>query len=66
MYVNKIIQSKNGAFKFKGEVTQDELDYIINVGLNTLLEQGSLPLHSMETEELVNFPPIDPSGLVEQ
>lgn len=42
MKVEKITQTDEGIFKFQGELSQDEHDLVITVGLNFLYAQGVL------------------------
>lgn len=57
MEIKKIIKTSKGTVKFRGEVTEAEHEFILNVGLNTLLENGALPFTTVEEDEWENFPP---------
>lgn len=48
MKVNKTIETPNGPITFQGELTNEELDLVIEVGLNFLLAQGALPMKAMD------------------
>jgi hypothetical protein len=43
MLVNKSIETENGTVKFEGELEQNELDFVLKIGLNYLLTHGALP-----------------------
>ena len=43
MLVNTSIETENGNVKFEGELEQNELDFILKIGLNTLLKAGAIP-----------------------
>ncbi len=49
MEIKKSIKNKDGTVKFKGTLTQEEHDFVLTVGLNTLIEQGAI---AMTTEEV--------------
>ena len=51
MLVNKSIETANGTVKFEGELEQNELDFVLKVGLNVLLTQGAIPLVAKRTPE---------------
>ena len=41
MLVNKSIETENGTVKFEGELEQNELDFVLKIGLNYLLTHGA-------------------------
>jgi hypothetical protein len=43
MLVNKTIETPTGSIKFEGELEQQEVDYVMQIGLNTLLLRGAIP-----------------------
>ena len=43
MEINKTFKTAEGTVKFQGELSQEEADFVIQVGLNWLLQQGALP-----------------------
>jgi len=51
MLVNKSIETPNGTVKFEGELEQKELDFVLKIGLNTLLTAGAIPFTMKEKEE---------------
>ena len=56
MLVNKSVETPEGTIKFEGELEQNELDFILKIGLNTLLKAGAIPFTvaaKSATDELV-------------
>ena len=53
MLINKAIETENGTVKFEGELEQNELDFVLKIGLNTLLQMGAIPFTSKVTEDEV-------------
>lgn len=43
MHITKVIKTPEGSFKFSGELTPEEHDYVITVGLSYLFQSGTLP-----------------------
>ena len=50
MEIKKSIKTKAGTVMFKGELSPEEHDFVLSVGLNTLIEQGAIAMHSAEEE----------------
>jgi hypothetical protein len=50
MLVNKSIETPQGTVKFEGELEQNELDFILKIGLNTLLTAGAIPFTTKAKE----------------
>ena len=60
MDVKKVIKTKKGEVSFKGTLSAEEHEYVLAVGLNTLMEAGALPMQIIEDEDdYMNFPPVD-------
>jgi len=60
MDIKKVIKTKKGEVTFKGTLSPEEHEYVLAVGLNTLMEAGALPMQVIEDEDdYMNFPPID-------
>lgn len=53
MLVNKSIETPQGTVKFEGELEQVELDFVLKIGLNTLMQMGAIPF-TAKNEESVN------------
>ncbi len=43
MEVNKVIKTKDCNVKFEGELSQEEHEFVLTVGLHTLMQQGAIP-----------------------
>jgi hypothetical protein len=52
MEVKKVIKTPKGEFTFEGNLSQEELDVIVTVGIGYLLEKGALPLLTEIDENL--------------
>jgi len=57
MEIKKVIKTKSGEVTFKGSLTPEEHEFILAVGLNTLLENGALPIHLADEEDLADYIP---------
>jgi len=42
MKIDKKIETEMGVVHFKGELSEDELDYVVTIGLATLMIRGEL------------------------
>lgn len=42
MLVNKSFETPEGTIHFQGELTAMELDYVLQIGLNQLLQMGAV------------------------
>lgn len=42
MIISKTIETDDGTVTFQGELDQEELDYVLTLGLNLLLQQGAI------------------------
>lgn len=60
MEIKKSIKNKDGTVVFKGTLTPEEHDFVLSVGLNTLVEQGAIAMSSEEDisleEDIVYIP----------
>jgi hypothetical protein len=48
LQINNTFKTPQGTVTFQGELSQEEADYVIQMGLNYLLSQGALPFKSAE------------------
>ena len=48
MLVNKSIETDKGTVKFEGELEQAELDFVLQMGLNSLLKMGAISVTLQE------------------
>lgn len=52
MLVNKSVETPQGTVKFEGELEQNELDFVLKIGLNSLMRMGAIPFTSKEQQDL--------------
>lgn len=43
MEIKKVIKTSKGNVEFKGTITEEEHDFLIEYALNSLITQGALP-----------------------
>lgn len=43
MKIKKVVETPEGEFLFEGELSADEHDFIIEAGINFLVQQGIIP-----------------------
>jgi hypothetical protein len=53
MLVNKSIETPTGTIKFEGELEQNELDFVLKIGLNTLLTAGAIPFTTKTSDNTI-------------
>ena len=56
--IKKSIKNKDGTVVFKGTLSPEEHEFVLSVGLNTLIEQGAIAM-STEEEPDVDWIPRD-------
>jgi hypothetical protein len=49
--IKRVIKTSKGDFTFEGNLSQEELDVIVTVGIGVLLEKGAMPLLGIEEGE---------------
>ncbi len=62
MEIKKSIKNKDGTVVFKGTLSPEEHDFVLSVGLNTLVEQGAIAMtadEEIDLEEDVDWIPGD-------
>ena len=57
MQVNKLLKTSEGTVKFEGELTEEEHEFVVNIGLATLMEQGAIPFVTADEENAYKFIP---------
>lgn len=62
MKVNKTIENDNGTYIVDCEFNSEEMDGIIEIGLNVLLAHGALPFQATDEEDTYEVVP--PSELM--
>ena len=43
MKISKAVETEQGTIQFEGELTEQETDLVLEIGLNVLLAQGAIP-----------------------
>lgn len=64
MKINTVIQTDEGKVHFQGELTQQESDLVVEVGLGMLLARGAIPhlmQKAMEAKALEETPAEQPA-----
>lgn len=59
MEIKKSIKNKDGTVVFKGTLSPEEHDFVLSVGLNTLVEQGVLAMTAEEDINIEEEPDVD-------
>ena len=57
MEIRKVIKTKSGTVTFKGSLSPEEHEFVLAVGLNTLIEAGAIPMQIADEEDLADFIP---------
>lgn len=57
MQVSKLLKTSEGTVKFEGELTEEEHEFVVNIGLATLLEEGAIPFITATEENAHSFVP---------
>lgn len=52
MLINKSVELENGSVQFNGELSSQELDLVLTMGLNYLLANGAIPFTSKKKEDI--------------
>jgi hypothetical protein len=60
MKITKTIETPGGSYTFDGEISEVEHDFILEAGLNFLLQRGMIPFQMISHGEI---PPPTSSGL---
>ena len=57
MKVDKSLEGPNGTVTFQGELSSEEVDVILGVGLNFLMQQGAIPFKVLKDLDKVKIAP---------
>lgn len=60
MQINKTIETPEGIIKFEGELSQEEADTVISIGLTSLLNAGFISYTIAPPEEDIEVDPATP------
>lgn len=55
MKINRTVEKPDGSVTFQGNLEGPELDFVIEVGLNVLMEQGALPFAHKKSVSTAQF-----------
>lgn len=55
MHVNKVFEKEDGSVTFQGTLDGQELAFVIEVGLETLIRAGAIPFASTEDRDLMDI-----------
>lgn len=55
MHIKTVLKNEEGQFDFEGELSADEHALVMEVGLNTLLQNGSLPFTLLEKDNMARY-----------
>jgi hypothetical protein len=53
--INQTIETEEGAYKIEGELSKEEVTFVIEAGLNFLLQAGALPFAKVDDPFQVPF-----------
>lgn len=57
MNINKTIETENGTIVFKGELNEDEVDFVIECGLVYMVQNDLLPFKQVSNDSDTTFMP---------
>ena len=57
MKITKTVETPEGEFTFEGEISEVEHDFIIEAGLNFLIQRGLVPFKMVPNGEISFTPP---------
>jgi hypothetical protein len=55
MQVNKVVEKEDGTVVFQGVLEGKELAFVIEMGLETLIQAGAIPFTSTENHDLADI-----------
>lgn len=56
MLIELTTKNPDGTLLFNGQLTSDELHYILNVGVNVMLQAGHLPFKKLDSSTTLILP----------
>lgn len=57
MEISQSFKTEEGTLTFQGELSQEELDIVIQVGLSTLFSQGLIPFKVSDEIDIASVAP---------
>lgn len=58
MHIKQVVKTDEGEFTFEGDISEVEHDFIVEAGINFLLQQGVLPFKMMKNKASF-VPPVE-------
>jgi hypothetical protein len=55
MHFKKVFKTPKGLYEFSGEFNEDELRFLVEVGVAFLLREGAIPIKAVSDEELASM-----------
>ena len=55
MNVNKVFEKEDGSVTFQGNLEGQELAFVIEMGLETLIRAGAIPFTSTDGRQLIDI-----------
>jgi hypothetical protein len=55
MYIKKALEMEDGTLEIEGKFTPEEVQIILEVGLNTLYKTGALPFKNISRQDAANW-----------
>ena len=56
MIITKTIKLDNGV-EFTANLNEEQVSYILSVGMNYLMQQGALPFAVVDDDSMADYPP---------
>jgi hypothetical protein len=57
MYLHKTIETDNGAVEFDGEFSPEEVQFLLEYALNSLIQKGLVPFVVKKPEDMATVAP---------
>ncbi len=55
MKINQIVEKDDGSATFQGNLSGPELAFVVELGINTLMEAGALPFASAQSVNMASI-----------
>ena len=52
MRINQVVETEDGAVTFQGNLTGPELAFVLEVGINVLVQRGAIPFASTKSTNI--------------
>jgi len=61
MQIKKTFEHRDGTLLFEAELTPEEVSMVVEVGLNTLFANGSIPFTKVDAKDIAKVGPLSDS-----